>query len=347
MKHKALKILLNIIMLVFAVQSIIIAKPAFAISDPDAIALISTKTKVFQNLYESGDILFASFYNISYSNNNTPLEPPPDAFVYGLYDTDGTSLLQARSLTSLTYGYGVITIYYSAGDAAALTWGNSYYLKLYGNPALFAGLTEDVNLDTYQLSGTDWITGTYDTAASRASVSNQALIYTFFSGGFSTMQTGNNISYLTLTGTAGYVLNALGRNLLLLTVPYFDYVCPDLFQTVIYTPTNTSENHTMAYQTELTVTQKLGTQIKSSFDGIGTMLGINGQMVAAMWAVGIVFLVASIVFLYTGNTTGATILAIPMTLAGVYVGAIPMAVFFLGFAIIVVYAAYFLILRGL
>ena len=91
----------------------------------------------------------------------------------------------------------------------------------------------------------------------------------------------------------------------------------------------------------------MGTTINNAFAGIGDYLGVSGQMVAAMWAVLFMLIVASIVFLNTGSVGAAMALSTPIAIIGVWVGALPMALLFTAAAVIVVYMAYFLFLRGM
>ncbi len=309
------------------------------IVNPSAISM--PRTKVFQNVFSSGDILFMSEYNVSYTN--TPTQTPGEAFQYSVYDTTGIIPLVTRPLASTTYGYNVIAIYQTAADAVSnnITWGDADKVKLSGNPAVFTNLTESANMTTTTLSASSWITGTLGSVANKTNIADY--ITKVIAPNLQT-QTGQTLLVLV---NGEYVLNSAGRNLFLLAVPQLDAVVPQAFQTSMSSYQGATGNFTQALQSDYTLNGTVGAQIKSSFDGIGTMLGVSGQMVAAMWALGIVLLIASIAFLYSGNTTASLIIAVPFFIVGTYIGAIPLWVFIMGIAILVLYMLYYLVLRGM
>lgn len=312
---------------------------ASAIANPDAISLPPVKTKIFQNVFRNGDTLLMSMYNVAYSVNATPTESPGEAFTYSIYDTDGTTLIQARPLVSATYGYNIIGIYFNETASENLTWGSPYIVRVGGSP-IFGLLTEGVNVASVTLSSASWINGTYGAAE------NKAIIKEYGIGVASTIQTQWQQTLLALT-TDGYVLNSLGRVTFLLAVPNLDYAVPGLFQTTYSNPDLTAETYTQDLQDEYSILGQLGTRTKDAFDGIGEYLGFSGEMLGALWAFLLILLVSSIAFLYSGNVTASIIIAIPMAFIGVITGIFPLYVFLLIIALIVIYSGYYLILRGM
>ncbi len=103
---------------------------------------------------------------------------------------------------------------------------------------------------------------------------------------------------------------------------------------------------TPIYANESTIANRLGTDIAGAFTGIGTWLGIGQSGAAGIWMMLFALTVASIVFLNTGNSTGAVVLAIPIVVMGTYLGAIPMALTFTVGFLAVAYMFYFIWLRG-
>jgi len=117
-----------------------LATPALAIALPDSSPTIISKD-VFRNVLETGDFLVIIEENTPYAS--TPAVTYPEAFVWRLIDTDGsTELVQALGYTTNAdgYGYNVISFYLSAAEVTALgiSWQDGLFLRLSGTPTAFA-----------------------------------------------------------------------------------------------------------------------------------------------------------------------------------------------------------------
>jgi len=125
----------------------LIATPTFAIDDPDSLSIASAKA--YRNLAETGDMLFVVDYFIDYTIAGIPDENVTDAYLVELIALDGITVLGAVApYTYYNSGYdqGAASIYFNATDAAALTWGVAYTVKLVGNPMLaWAGAPPETN----------------------------------------------------------------------------------------------------------------------------------------------------------------------------------------------------------
>lgn len=306
---------------------------------PTAIAFITGKTKAFQNLFENGDTLFISEVNLTVSENVT--KTPPELFQYTLYETDGLTSIAARDVKSLVYGYNVVGLYFSAANTASmLTWGSSYVIRIMGQPEEYPSPEEDVNMDSYTMTNNDWINGTFGSSLNKGYVKDYCISIA------TSIQTNWTQTLITLVGT-GYVLNSLGRNVFLLAVPNFDYAVPLLFQTTYNNPNIDNTTKTQDLQSLYTPLGQLGTSTKAAFDGIGEYLGFSGEMLGSAWAFMLILMVASIAFLYTGNTTASIIIAIPMAFIGLISGFFPVYVFLLVLAFLLIGTGYYLFLRGI
>ena len=125
-----------------------LASPVLAApANPDSIILHTVK--VFQNIWETGDMLFVA--------SDEPSESAEDTFGLAIYDTNGTTLIKSRPLNY--YQYNVHSVYFNAAQAADLTWGSEYNVRVLGNPTFFP-MTEDITMDTTALSSYSWLTGT-------------------------------------------------------------------------------------------------------------------------------------------------------------------------------------------
>ena len=127
--------------LCFVVATPIVAAPA----NPDSISLETVR--VFQNIFESGDMLFMTSYDVHYATE--PSEPAKDTFCLAVYDTDGTTLIKSRPLND--YQYNVHSVYFTATQALSLTWESEYKVRVMGSSNYFP-MTENVTMDTTALS---------------------------------------------------------------------------------------------------------------------------------------------------------------------------------------------------
>jgi len=318
--------LLVILLLVLAVE------PVSAVANPDNIALYTCKA--FQNIFEADDILFVVSYKVGYTSE--PTEPAQDTFQVAIYNTDNSTLIQPRALNE--YQYNVHSIYFNATAAASLVWGAEYNVRVMGNPAFFAPI-EDVTMDTMKLSpDANWISGTATT--SKVLLKDHCLDLA------QDLELAWGLPLTTATPD-GDVLNSTGRLTFLAAIPRLDWAVPDLFQVVVSAMSIGQQERTAAYETTTSVATQLGAATKSAFDGIGDYLNVSGQTVAAIWIMLFVLIVASIVFLNSGNTTAAMVLALPILLIGGWTGALPLAVLFSIGVIVVVLMGHFIWLRGM
>ena len=133
MVKKALLLALTAIMLT--------ASPVLAISNPDSTPVVED-VFIYRNLLETGDWLIVVYENTPYASVPTDFTYP-QAFIWRLIDTDGTTeLAQALGYTYNDDGYGwnVIGFYLNASNVTALglSWGDALSLRLSGTPAAFA-----------------------------------------------------------------------------------------------------------------------------------------------------------------------------------------------------------------
>jgi hypothetical protein len=308
---------------------------ATAPAPPDTITIPTAE--VFQNIYQPGDILIIFEHNIGYTTTPVPNYVASDLFYTRLMDTNGTTILTTTPKPLLNYQYNMSAFYFTAADVTSLglVWGHAYYVEIDGTN-LFSPLLTPVQ---YQLDPTKWITGT--NAASCGYVQSYLINRVVLN-----LQQHNGIQYIS-SSSNGAILNTNGRNLVLSAIPYLDTPIPQLFQLSTQQISVTQPVATGGLQTNLTLTNQLGTALATSFTNFGTLLHISGQQVAMGWILLCCLIVISIVFLATGNIVGASICSLPMVLIGVWIGAIPVAFVFVAVMIIVVLLAFYLFIRGM
>jgi hypothetical protein len=327
---KALTIIFSIVL----VSVFFFSVPASAVSNPDGIAIYSYEA--FENIFEDGDMLFVAYYNVEYSSE--PSEDADYTFSFNLYSENGTTLLLSRPLNY--YQCNVISIYASTEQVIdmGLVYGNSYVLKIAGNPSFFSSLTEGLNIITRTLSSGNW--NTDDVVTAKEHLKEYCIDIA------SELESDWGITLLTTTTEGDQVLNVSGTIAFSDAIPNLQYAIPNLFylSSSFVIINKQSSNLTMA--NESTIENKLGTQISDAFAGIGEFLGISEQLTAGLWIMLLILSIASIVFLASGNSTGAIVLCIPLVIMGGYLGAIPWTVIFtIGF-LVIAYTFYFLWLRG-
>lgn len=128
---KILQVLLTAIFVIMLLP----AAPVYAISNPDSTP--TADIHCYRNLLETGDFLVYIYANIPYAS--LPDEDVTEAFVWRWMDTDNTTMLATTtgySYNDSGYGDNIFAMYLSASDAP--TWGQSYPIRLSGNPAVFA-----------------------------------------------------------------------------------------------------------------------------------------------------------------------------------------------------------------
>lgn len=119
----------------------VIAPVAYADqADPDSTPTVVSQT-IYRNVLETNDFFVIIYENTPYSS--IPDTPYSDAFIWRFLDTDGTTELAQSLGYDITgfnginngYGHNVIGFYFD--NATAPAWGQAYYLRLSGNPAVF------------------------------------------------------------------------------------------------------------------------------------------------------------------------------------------------------------------
>ena len=317
-----------------------IATPVFAVANPDSITLHTAK--VFQNVFENGDMLFVVSYDAEYISpgNPEPSESASVTFLAQLLDTDGTTLKLSRPLNY--YQYNVISIYATAAQVAPascnITWGTEYKLRVTGNPAIFGSLVEGTNMATKSLAVTDY--------NADGTLTSLQLLQTHCIDVAEALETDWAVTLLVTTSDGAQVLNSTGRVTFLEAIPGLDSAIPDLFQLSSSVPTVHSGISGADYAIASRIDARLGTTLGSAFTGIGTFLGIGQNSAAGLWAIIFILTISSIVFLNTGNNAAGLILAVPVVVLMTYLGAIPEAITYVLAIFVAVYAMYFFWLRG-
>lgn len=314
---------------------VMLVSPVFAVpANPDSIS--TWQPKAFENIWESGDMLFVLEYDIEYASE--PDEAASDTFLVQLIDTDGTTLLLSRPLKA--YQHNLISIYATAAQVTSLglVWESAYKIVLTANPALFGTITEGTNKKTKTLSASDY--------NGDGILTSLVLLRDHCIAIATALETDWSITLLTTTATGQQVLNVAGTTVFLDAIPALDDALPGLFilgSSVVTVDTTIAKAN---YSISSRVDARLGTSLSNSLSGIGDFLGIGNNSAVGLWAIIVMLMVSSIVFLNTGNSVAALILAVPVVVMMTYLGAIPDAITYVLAIFVVIYSMYFFWLRG-
>lgn len=324
--------------------SFIFAGIALAISNPDSISFGTDNTtsyKVFENVNETGDMLFVAEGFVYYATEPTDYNAN-EAFLFQLVDTDNTTILIARPIND--YGDRPISIYQDADqvDALGLVSGTGYVLRLCGNPSIFptltgnsvsVTLTEEDYVD--QSVGKDSVTPTDNDLRNFCILMAQDIQdYDVPTSDYVTPIQGYN--YLTTTGGQIFIEG----------IPNLYNICPILFQYGSQVVSGDEPESTGSYAAVLTPLNKWGETTANGLTNIGVFLGINQALAGSVVLFLLVILLA--VYVYNKTQSGITVLLMVAStpFLGGYLGLMPMALAFIFVIMIAILMGYYFFSRG-
>ncbi len=241
------------------------ASPVLAnTANPDSSVAPPT-ISVYRNLLETGDRLFLIYANIPYTV--PPSTPVTATFIWRLFDTDNTSEL-GQTVGSVYqnsgYGYNLYSLYFSAADN--ITWGETYPIRLSGNPVVFSSPPEynfQVNVSDYKALLTQDIEG--DLRALAADLDRRWGLTT-------------STSLLTQS-EAGTVLSIRGENFFRAAIYGVQAFAPGIFSFVIKDVDIADRTWDTEYSSNLT-SQWAGTWIETSQEAYKAMFGKDYDLVS-------------------------------------------------------------------
>lgn len=259
---------LFVVVVLICVALLLAATPVLAVANPDSISI--GDVYVFEDVLEAGDVLVYVRYDVDYAVE--PSEDADETFQMAIYGTNGITLIAVRPLNY--YQENIISIYLSAATNT-LTTGGAYYIRIMGNPAIFAML-ENVTMDTRVLTGGDWYT-----AAEL--------------GGIMLTQAGILQTDWSITLLANDLLNTTGATYFLKAIPNLSTMAPNIFGTVTssFTYINTAFNNTGLNM----VKQNQPVSLNNAMTGLNAIFGItNPNWGSAGWAFLMALIVGSVVY---------------------------------------------------
>jgi hypothetical protein len=288
-----------------------VSRSALFVINGNPFSISISDAKVFKNIFEPDDRLFVINYNVSYSMN--PKEAPGTLF--------NAVLLGFAARPLLAYNSSIISIYLSAQNATV--WRDPETIWISGNSIYFVNgvLRAAFSIDDYcyvdSISMQDGRAGLWSYLLTSADLIGPA----------------NNMSYTFSSIYYGSVLNTDGCVLMESAIPGLGTIIPlvGFYLSKVSTegsyfnytqaPTNTS------YADSLWLGQ-LGNSTNSAFTGLGIYLSAPAGFLKGLFCLFFYAIVASIIFLVSGDSVSSLILAFPIICYGVMVGLIPMALLF-------------------
>ena len=264
----------------------------FEIWGESLIAVYSSE--VYRDYMESDDLLFA----IHYFNTYVPYYPdydPTRYFYIQLRSTDGSTVI-ANTLCN-DWGNKPASIYLSADQAAALTWGTGYRIYIYGD---FTGTPSAY----YTLQSTDWRgTDLYGLDA------------------WVLLKAHNMESYYSVVLTAfiaskGEVLNEEGGIIFDRSIPGLSTVRPDLFQALVHSITHDDTDFDYTFS-ETTPEDILGPAIMNVADSFAGIFGMEGKDMLG-FLMGAIYVACGIFLVAKGHVTAGIVVGFPIIALGAY-----------------------------
>ena len=320
----------SVVLLVTLLVLLSVATPAYAIEDPDSISIESVK--VYEGLWESGDMLFLVEYKIMYGSN--PDEDPQDTFLLGVW----AGAVKGPDRPLDYYYHNFTSVYLTAAQVATFgyTFEDELKVRVAGNPAYFPVLTEGVNMDTATLSAGNWVNGG-DLETTRTYLAAWCIILA------KVFEASWDITLL----TSGDKLNSTGMLKFKEAIPGLDSICPEIFQVYATFPEYDDPAYTPTY--EVTLLGRMGPRLEVALNGLGQWLTGKPDMGGLVGGVGLAilfFVLAGRIFVATGSVPTSVVVSIPFLFVGNLIGVLSLTITFVAaFLVLVTFAITFILGR--
>ena len=262
--------------------------------------------KVFQSVDEDGDWLVV----FSYKNSVSP-------YADGGYDPREYFNIEFRETTTVValikmpaWGYRPAAFYINADDAASLTWGGDYRIRITGNPDRFGAPP----YDEYTLVATDsdWY-GESLTWLEDWVIQTAELIGEY-----------DGEEYTQYVEHHGEVLTSDGAAIFTIGIPYLPQLVPDVFEYVTRIPGGGDETWTEAGVNDPET--MLGTDLMTALDDFGGQVNLGGHTLAAFAMFAVYAGIGYFVYRTSNNATAAILVPSPLLIVAGYFGIVHLAI---------------------
>lgn len=336
-------------LLVALIGIVLLALPVYAIANPDGITFGTgtvERYKAFYNVYEDDDMLFIAETDLDYASEPTDYTAE-EAFLFELMSADLATVHRAVSMPD--WQNKVISIYLTAAQVTSLSLstGTAYWLRMTGNPSIFATLTEGTNMVSKQLgigTGTTLDVSWVDQSAATATANPLREFIILIANNLEAHDSPST-SYLSVVQGTTY-LSTAGGNIFLDGIPDLRQFCPSAFASTTAPIEVVLPPATGALQTDLAILGKLGTNTSSAFTNLGNWLGIP-QRTAGTLALMLAMLMLCVYLYQKTKTPMATVpVIIAVAVFGAYLGLVSLAVTLVIVMAVVVASVYLFMSKG-
>lgn len=296
---------------------------------------------VYASMMEDGDWLLVFMYKNMYPPYYQ-YEESKQYFNLQLVDDDGSTVLAQGKMAA--WGYKPGSIYLSDEASDSLTWLDDYIIRMEGT---------DVKFDTplpsasYTFLTTDWV-GNEKYWLKNWVINEAENIGEYYSGD-ADMLLIREIGDQTLPEP---ILNELGGEIFLTGIPNLNLILPELFYQTSWSPDVSDTDWTHKYEEGLVWQEKLSTtgddtgQIPSTLNAIGNQINLSGKAVGWLLAFILYAVTVGIAVYATGKIATGVVIALPVLVAGTWLGLVPMAAVMVAAALAVLAAVWLFWLRS-
>lgn len=269
-------------------------------------ALTVLDPKVFLSVSKEGDWLVV----FSYKNTTS-------SYADGGYDPREYFNIEFRETATVkamikmpAWGYKPAAFYINAADAADLTWGGDYRIRLTGNPDKF----DPPPYAEYTLVSTDsdWY-GESLTWLEDWVIQTAELIGEY-----------DEAEYTQYIEHHGEVLTSDGATIFTMSIPYLPLLVPDVFEYVVSIPGEDGEEWTNAGVNDPET--MLGSDLMTALDNMGGEVNLGGQALGAFLFFVVYVGIGAVVYKASDNSTAAIVVPSPILIIGGYFGLIHLAI---------------------
>lgn len=311
----------------------------FAIVNPDSIDIGSYK--VFENVLETGDMLFIAEGQVTYAIEPTDYTAD-EAFIFQVLNTAGNVTLVSTTLQA--YGDRPISIYQTSDQVASvgLVSGTAYKIRIMGNPAIFP--SQVGNSVNKTLDAADYIDYSITANTTIPNVNDMRNFCIEIAVNMEAVDTPID-SYLVTIDGFRYLTDA-GGTLFIEGIPGINNFCSILFQTSTRDLESDTPTATGAYTTNLTAARKWGDTVADGLTNIGVYLGLSPELGASAVLFGLALMLAVYTYQKTQSGLATLVLFATTPFAGAFMGLMPLALAFIFTLFIVIILGYFFFSRG-
>lgn len=284
-------IILSIVILLFIIPNIALAQPSIP------------KAAVFESYLETGDMLFC----IEGNNTEAPYysdDPIQNYWDLQLWDSGNTTLIASTPMRQ--WGDRPSSLYLSADQAAGLTSGSTYNLRIIGNYTGAASVS-------YQLTTADW-KGT-----------DKYRLDDWMRGVATSMETTDSATYLVLSSeTNTYVFNDESGSMFELGIPALKDVRPDMFLVSLQGTQYNEKTWTNAFTTSRNWETVMGADLVARLNAAGGLISLSGKQLFT-WIFVAMFGLAVVSLALFSSGVMSLMIAMPLLLMGAWIGVVPIA----------------------